>query len=120
MTVNLKIKMIIDDYLEKEIEYKNKYGENTLILMQVGSFFELYSIECFPNENSTFFFFIFHPFLNAIWRQFHKYGLIFDLMTDARLAIFVDYFFAFFWFVRTLLISIVCQISLIFSKFNSF
>ena len=44
MTVNLKIKMIIDDYLEKEIEYKNKYGENTLILMQVGSFFELYSI----------------------------------------------------------------------------
>ena len=44
MTVDLKIKMIIDDYLEKEIEYKNKYGENTLILMQVGSFFELYSI----------------------------------------------------------------------------
>ena len=39
--------MIIDDYLEKEIEYKNKYGENTLILMQVGSFYELYSV----NEN---------------------------------------------------------------------
>ena len=36
--------MIIDDYLDKEIEYKNKYGENTLILMQVGSFYELYSI----------------------------------------------------------------------------
>ncbi len=36
--------MIIDDYLEKEYEYKNKYGENTLILMQVGSFYELYSI----------------------------------------------------------------------------
>lgn len=42
--------MIIDDYLEKDIEYKNKYGANTLILMQVGSFYELYSI----NENCPF------------------------------------------------------------------
>ena len=42
--------MIIDDYLDKEIEYKNKYGENTLILMQVGSFYELYSI----NEHCPF------------------------------------------------------------------
>jgi len=36
--------MIIDDYLNYQDEYKIKYGENTLILMQVGSFFELYSI----------------------------------------------------------------------------
>jgi DNA mismatch repair protein MutS len=42
--------MIIDDYLNYQDEYKAKYGENTIILIQVGSFFELYSI----NENCTF------------------------------------------------------------------
>ncbi len=36
--------MIIDDYLKYQDEYRLKYGENTVILMQVGSFFELYSI----------------------------------------------------------------------------
>ena len=36
--------MIIDDYLNYQDEYRGKYGENTVILMQVGSFFELYSI----------------------------------------------------------------------------
>ena len=42
--------MIIDDYINYEIEYRKKYGEKTLILIQVGSFFELYSI----NENCSF------------------------------------------------------------------
>lgn len=37
--------MIIDDYLNYLDEYKQKYGDNTIILMQVGSFFELYSID---------------------------------------------------------------------------
>jgi DNA mismatch repair protein MutS len=37
--------MIIDDYLKYLDEYRNKYGENTIILIQVGSFFELYSID---------------------------------------------------------------------------
>ena len=36
--------MIIDDYIKYQDDYRNKYGENTIILMQVGSFFELYSI----------------------------------------------------------------------------
>ena len=36
--------MIIEDYLKYQDDYRVKYGENTLILMQVGSFFELYSI----------------------------------------------------------------------------
>ena len=36
--------MIIDDYLKYQDEYRAKYGEQTLILMQVGSFYELYSI----------------------------------------------------------------------------
>lgn len=37
-------KMIIDDYLEYTKTYKKKYGEKCIVLMQVGSFFELYSI----------------------------------------------------------------------------
>ena len=37
--------MIIDDYLNYLDEYRNKYGENTVIMMQVGSFFELYAID---------------------------------------------------------------------------
>lgn len=36
--------MIIDDYIFYTKEYKRKYGEKTIVLMQVGSFFELYSI----------------------------------------------------------------------------
>lgn len=36
--------MIIDDYIAYTKEYKSKYGEKCLVLMQVGSFFELYSI----------------------------------------------------------------------------
>ena len=37
--------MIIDDYLNYLDVYCKKYGENTIIIMQVGSFFELYSID---------------------------------------------------------------------------
>ena len=36
--------MIIDDYIEYSNKYKEKYGQKCLILMQVGSFYELYSI----------------------------------------------------------------------------
>jgi len=42
--------MIIDDYLNYLDEYTIKYGDNTIIFMQVGSFFELYSID----ENSKY------------------------------------------------------------------
>lgn len=34
---------LIDDYLELTKEYINKYGEKTIVLMQVGSFFECYA-----------------------------------------------------------------------------
>jgi len=37
--------MIIDDYLNYHKIYQEKYGDKCIILMQVGSFFELYSIE---------------------------------------------------------------------------
>jgi len=36
--------MIIDDYLFYTKDFKKKYGEKTIVLMQVGSFFEIYSI----------------------------------------------------------------------------
>jgi DNA mismatch repair protein MutS len=36
--------MIIDDYLEYSKTYKTKYGDKCIVLMQVGSFYELYSI----------------------------------------------------------------------------
>jgi DNA mismatch repair protein MutS len=36
--------MIIDDYLEYSKTYKGKYGDKCIVLMQVGSFYELYSV----------------------------------------------------------------------------
>ncbi len=35
---------IIDEYLEKQEYYEKKYGENTVVLMEVGGFFEIYSV----------------------------------------------------------------------------
>jgi len=35
---------IIDDYLSLTVKYKKEYGDNTLLLMQVGSFFECYAL----------------------------------------------------------------------------
>ena len=37
--------MIIDDYIEYTNTYKSKYGNKCIVLMQVGSFYELYSIK---------------------------------------------------------------------------
>lgn len=34
--------LIIDEYIKLDSEYKNKYGDKTVVFMQVGSFFELY------------------------------------------------------------------------------
>ena len=36
---------IVEDYLNLTCEYKNKYGEKTIVLMQVGSFFEVYGLK---------------------------------------------------------------------------
>ena len=35
---------IYDDYLNYTDEYKSTYGEKTIVLMQVGSFFECYGL----------------------------------------------------------------------------
>lgn len=37
--------MIYDDYIDYTETYKQKYGERTLVLMEVGSFFEIYAIK---------------------------------------------------------------------------
>ena len=36
---------IHNDYFLKTIEYKKKYGNNTVILLQVGAFYEIYGIQ---------------------------------------------------------------------------
>ena len=43
---------IIDDYLSLTNKYKKEYGERTLLLMQVGSFFECYAL---LNDDSTYY-----------------------------------------------------------------
>ena len=35
---------IIEDYLSFTLKYKGEYGEKTIVLMQVGSFFEVYGV----------------------------------------------------------------------------
>ena len=40
--------MLIDDYINYHNKYSKKYGSKTVVLMQVGSFFECYAIE---NDN---------------------------------------------------------------------
>ena len=37
--------MLIHEYLDYQILYEKKYGSNTLVLMQVGSFFEFYGVD---------------------------------------------------------------------------
>ena len=36
---------IIDDYLELQETYAAKYGENTIVLMQIGHFYEAYGVD---------------------------------------------------------------------------
>ena len=36
---------LVKDYLEKTKQYQLEYGEKTIVLMQVGAFFEVYGIE---------------------------------------------------------------------------
>ena len=43
--------MLIDDYINYHNTYSKKYGSKTVVLMQVGSFFECYAIE---NEKQKF------------------------------------------------------------------
>jgi DNA mismatch repair ATPase MutS len=42
---------MIEDYLEYTKIYKEKYGDKCVVLMQVGSFFEIYTIH--PNTDTS-------------------------------------------------------------------
>tara|TARA_Y100000389_G_scaffold17613_1_gene15372 strand:- start:3528 stop:6353 length:2826 start_codon:yes stop_codon:yes gene_type:complete len=42
-------KLLVDEYLEITKEYRQKYGENTIVWMQTGSFYEVYAWD----ENTT-------------------------------------------------------------------
>jgi len=46
--------MIIDEYLDYTKTYKEKYGERCIVLMQVGSFFEIYTITDNIVDNEVF------------------------------------------------------------------
>ena len=46
--------MIIDEYLDYTKTYKEKYGERCIVLMQVGSFFEIYTITDNITDNEVF------------------------------------------------------------------
>jgi len=35
---------LIDDYFELQVKYEKKFGEKTIVLMQVGGFFEIYGV----------------------------------------------------------------------------
>ena len=37
--------MLVDDYLEYQLKYEKLYGKSTIVLMEVGSFFEIYGID---------------------------------------------------------------------------
>ena len=40
---------LVEDYIIKAHEYINEYGKKTVLMMQVGSFYEIYS----PNNNNN-------------------------------------------------------------------
>ena len=46
--------MIIDEYLDYTKTYKEKYGERCIVLMQVGSIFEKYTITDNIDDNDVF------------------------------------------------------------------
>ncbi len=40
----MKEKSLIDEYFEYQLEYEKRYGSESVVLMEVGSFFEVYSV----------------------------------------------------------------------------
>ena len=44
---------LIKEYFELTNQYINEYGKNTILLMQVGSFFEVYGINNAETESIT-------------------------------------------------------------------
>ena len=51
---------LIEDYIEKAVQYIDEYGEKTVLLMQVGTFYEIYSL----NDTKSKLFHIIHDIGN--------------------------------------------------------
>ena len=45
--------MIYDEYIQYCIDYEKKYGKETVILMEVGGFFELYGVDYNGNKSGA-------------------------------------------------------------------
>jgi DNA mismatch repair protein MutS len=43
---------IVKEYLALTVQWKKEYGDKTLVLMQVGSFFEVYALQASPNHTT--------------------------------------------------------------------
>ena len=43
--MKLRKTTIIDEYIDYQDKYEKKYGDHVIVLMEVGSFFELYGVE---------------------------------------------------------------------------
>ena len=43
-SINFGKALLVKDYFEKTLLHTQDYGENTIVLMQVGAFFEVYGL----------------------------------------------------------------------------
>src|SRR3989339_835145 len=48
--LNNSDKSLMEVYLDLHEEFSKKYGENTVVLMEVGSFFEVYGVDNEPEK----------------------------------------------------------------------
>ena len=44
---------LIDDYLDEQQKYEQKYGINTIVFMQVGHFYEAYGVDNTTEKNNS-------------------------------------------------------------------
>ena len=44
---------LIDDYLKEQSHFSNKYGERTIVLMQVGHFYECYGVDNLEEQSNS-------------------------------------------------------------------
>lgn len=45
------MKMIIDEYIEYMQKYRDQYGDKCIVFLQVGSFYEMYTIAEYNNND---------------------------------------------------------------------
>ena len=50
MSTTLRSKTLFQQYFSLQSHYEQKYGENTVVLMQIGKFYEIFS---YPHPNTS-------------------------------------------------------------------